>query len=223
MTLNKEALRRELRKFLEGDVDSFISEVGRIVALYDIAPQPPKRSERRKQLEHLVQATETYLDELELLGVGVAGDENMADHERAISRMVEVLRENGDDLGQAREIREARHVHQDPKTVDEAPERTPLLAALTGVLEPIWRLLDELKQELEMPIPIASGRPAANADGLLTQVASAYLRHFRERPTSTKNGTFYNLAAIITGLQAPDRGVQAAVSAIVNPQNPSSS
>lgn len=229
------ALRDELHEFPRPSVDSFISAVRIIVALYDIAPRPRRRRERRKELEHLKRATEAYFDQLK--SADIPEDENMAAHGQSIGRMVKVLEEAGGSLQRAEEIRNARMEREAQKfkraleageTTLEAfveamhkatPEQPPLIAATVGALNAVSLLLDELEHELQKPIPIDSGRPTADADGLVTQLRFAYERHLKKKPKATKNGTFYNIAVIVTGQETPDRSVQAAIRAEVNPQN----
>jgi hypothetical protein len=238
MRPDEEALGRELGGFPTPQINAFISAVRRIVALYDIAPPPQKRSERREQLERLKRTTFTYLGQLL---ESVEGGSDMSDRQQGIGRMAQLLEEAGGDLNRVKQNREAQQLVEaqefsraleagettveafaEALRVRSRQEQSPLSAACSGVSDAISLFLDQLEQELEKPIPIESGRPAADAGGLLTQVAYAYERLLHQTPTSTKHGTFYNIAVIVTGQEAPDRSVQAAIRKIVNPQNPPS-
>jgi hypothetical protein len=230
----EERLRIELSRFPEHKVASFLSTLWTILRLHEMAPETVTRSEARHQLEHLKESAEKFLEEMHSrISAHLSAGH---DYDRGIGSMLQAIEAAGGPEQFSQRIEEERAT-PDPAETNAVPlsegelqavaarmralhpPMPPLLRAEAEVNNAVSMLIWELTRELEAAIPIKTGRRRANSDGVLTEIALAYERLLGEEVTSTKGGTFWNIAAIVTSEVDPSRGVLAAVREVVNRRN----
>jgi hypothetical protein len=231
-----ERLRPHLQGFPPDKAEQFLSAVAMILRLRRglAGEQSLTDVQRRKQLQRLAGAAESFIELLEAVpasllarpSAGMLGTlTRLADAE---SSDQESDQSDEATMGeQQRRVRferwqQRRHACEDREVYPAAKRWRDDPHQAAHDLHQAWIethgaaavLLRELQDATEQALPTRSGPRPADGDGTLTEIANTYLRVFGEMPTTTNPGTFRALAEEITGDREPGRAVRVAVAAL---------
>lgn len=197
-------LRPHLRAFPRDKVDLFLRALRPILLGNAIAPRSALGApERVAKLKRILASARSFkelmrpppLDPQEMLADPLTGD--------LMRRMFDAARSARGDPELTRKVTQ--------EVIASSGDSPQLLAAWKAMMPHLNSFIAALEQEVAAKTPKRTGRPSADPDGMLAEVARAYADILEEQPTSTESGTFYNIAVEILGISDPQRWVLAAI------------
>lgn len=200
-------LRKHLRDVPHDKVERFLRALRPILVGDHVAPRfALDAPERLNRLKHTLKTAKAFRESMrpptpdaeEMLN-----DPLMAEQ---IRRMFDIALSARGDQEQTRK-----------KTQELWPaggDQSPLLAAWQSLMPHLNSFIAALEGEIAKRAPKRTGRPSADPNGMLAEVARTYADTLEVEPTSTEGGTFYKVAFEILlgkGIKDPQRWVLAAI------------